>query len=165
MPAQRAVRKRPGDFTGTNDEKLKSVNEEELLLQAEQMAMVNRVAAVQNSEVVDLTEETRLAHVREEMKRVTESPVPVKVRKHRIRVVADLDEMTFGKNVLAPAEVTEDGMFKEAQIQGLNTISLKEGRQYDVDTPLYEHLKHLGYLYGETCHCQQCQQIYGMSPE
>lgn len=163
MPAQRARSKRPGDATGIADEKLKIVHEEELLRQAESMAMVNRVAAVQNSEVVDLTEEARLEEIKAAAEAALQAEqVPVKKRKYRVRVIADVEDMTLGKHVITPAEVGQDGEFKDAHLGGLNTVTLREGRQYDVDEDMYNHLKHLGYLYGETCNCLMCQQMYGV---
>lgn len=141
-PNRQAARKRPGDMTGREKEKLTLANADEIALQAEHMTMAEQAKAQANSEVVDYTEEGRPKPVA-----VLEPEVPVKPQKHKIRVVAPIEDMTYGRTVIEPARVGEDGAVRDALLGGLNYYSFEEGREYMVDHDMYVHLVELGYVY------------------
>lgn len=141
-PNRQAARKRPGDQTGREKEKLVLANQDEIAAAAEAMTMADQAKAAANSEVVDYTDEGR---VKPEPVLVPE--VPVKPQKHKIRVVSGIEDMTFGREIIEPARVGEDGAVRDALLGGLKYYTFEEGREYMVEHDMYVHLVELGYVY------------------
>ena len=74
--------------------------------------------------------------------------IEVETPTRRIRVNYPIEEMTFGKEIVSPAEYDEyGGLVKSAVLGGLRTYEFEEGRWYTVDVELAEHLANLGYIY------------------
>lgn len=141
----RNQRKRPGDLTGVNGQRLAQERDEKQAEEAAALAAAkveDRTTALNT--VVDYTQGGRQAPQVEEVD-VPVEPRPTSVR---IRVNYPIENMTFGKEVISPAEFDENGnVVKAAVLGGLNTYDFDEGVQYDVTPELAGHLRGLGYVY------------------
>lgn len=141
----RNQRKRPGDLTGVNGQRLAQERDER---QAEEAAALAAAKVEDRQEalntVVDYTQGARPVAVVEEVDTPLE-PQPTSVR---IRVNYPIEDMTFGREVVSPAEYDEEGrLTRPPVLGGLNTYNFEEGVQYDVSPELAGHLKSLGYVY------------------
>ena len=139
----RTQTKRPGDLTGTRGQALAKERDE-----AQEAALAEAAAAKAGerveklSTVVDYTETTR------PVAEVVEGPVEVQEKFMTIRVNYPIEDMTFGKEVITPAEYNEHGeVTKPAVLGGLLTYNFEEGVQYRVPFELGAHLKEKGYVY------------------
>ena len=139
----RTQTKRPGDLTGTRGQKLTQERDE-----AQEAALAEAAAAKAGerveklSTVVDYTETSRPAA------EAIEVPVEVHEPFMTIRVNYPIEEMTFGKEVITPAEYNEHGeVTKPAVLGGLLSYNFEEGVQYKVPRELGAHLKEKGYVY------------------
>lgn len=159
MPAQGAQgpqtnrltnRKHPGDMTGRADEQAKKAIADAQKIEQAGVTMAdsnNPISHILDNvqSVVDYTDDAR--------PKVEPKPVapvaPAEPKKYRIRVVAGIDNMTFGKEIISSGDFTDPDHPIMPIIGSLKTYSFEEGRQYIVDEPLYIHLRDLGYLYGE----------------
>lgn len=152
MPAQsprevgtgpRNQRKRPGDLTGVQGQQLaaeRDARQAEAVEAAEAAKVADRAEKV--SSVVDYTQP---AAVVQEVD-VPAEPLPETMK---IRVNYPIEDMTFGREVIAPPKFDEEGRMTDAPILGgLNTYNFEEGREYIVSRDLGEHLTRLGYVYG-----------------
>lgn len=142
-PDRRPTRKAPGDYTGVQDGKLKAENAQRVLDAAETMSMAQKLQAVNDSAPVDYRDASR---PKGEPLPVVEAE-PAEPKEYRVRVVADIDQMTYGKEIIYPGDFSDPNAPKMPLLGGLKTYSFKEGRQYIVDENLYIHLRDLGYLY------------------
>jgi hypothetical protein len=142
------TRKNPRDMTGKLDEKNKAAVAEELALAAERMALATEAAAVTNSEVVDMTNEGRKAQAKlEQLAAEPEGPVEVKPKVHRVRVLADIEDMVLGRDVIDPGDYSDPNNIRYPEIGPLRYFNFQEGREYLVDHDVYEHLKNLDYIW------------------
>lgn len=141
----RNQRKRPGDLTGVNGQKLAAERDERQAAEAAERAAAqveDRQVALNT--VVDYTK-GGVQQSQVEVVDVPDEPQPTSVR---IRVNYPIEDMTFGREVISPAEFDENGnVVKPAVLGGLNTYNFEEGVQYDVTPELAGHLKGLGYVY------------------
>lgn len=137
---------RPGDMTGSlkyAGERQKEEDQERAT--AEQLLQAQQEQAVRRTTVVDMTK----AAFREQVdaaQAVQEAEVDMAPREHVIRVVADIEDMVFGKDV----EVVVNDEFPDQSFindRGLRKMSFEEGTEYRVDHDVYLHLKELGYLW------------------
>jgi hypothetical protein len=158
---QRAVgrtqqRKRPQDYTGQEKLKGERGRAEQIEEAAERMAMADGpITVLRNSDPVDYTDEAR---------RNAAPPVPlqddpqveVKPRRYKVRVVCDIEQMTFRREILDPGDFDYRGRLNEGVdpalarmplLGGLNYYDFEEGKEYIVDEPLYQHLRLLGFIY------------------
>lgn len=145
----RNQRKRPGDLTGVRNQKLVAEvadKQEEEAAQAAEAAKADYTEKV--TSVVDYTDAGRRGAT--PVTEVTEEPVEVKDRTVRIRVNYPIEQMTFGKEVLDPGGVDDNGDYHAPVLGNLRTFDFEEGRAYDVDPELAAHLKGLGYVYDFT---------------
>jgi hypothetical protein len=140
------TRKNPRDMTGKLDEKQKLAAQAELELAAERLAMATEAAVVSNSDVIDMTDEGRAARAIEEQQFENDSPVEVKPQKHRVRVLADIEDMVFGRLVINPGDLTADPVVYP-EVGPLRFYNFQEGREYVVDHDMYLHLKSLDYIW------------------
>lgn len=139
MPASpRTQRKRPADLTGVQMQQKTKENAEELKERSRELGMIQQAISDEKQELVDLTgsgePEPREAQVK---------PIDVSRPDRIIRVVCDIDQMTFGREVIPANE--ENGTLAHAG--SLRMYSFEEGRQYKVNGDLADHLEQLGYLY------------------
>lgn len=147
---QRTQGKRPGDLTGVRGQQLAKARDQVKAevkadladsLEAERLAKLTTEVDY-SSEAREAARAAALAGV------VEETEVEVRAKTRRIRVNYPIDDMTFGREVLAPAEYDEHGVQKrEAVLGSLRSYSFEEGRWYTVDTDLADHLAYLGYIY------------------
>ena len=135
--------KRPGDLTGTRGQKLAQERDD-----AQEAALAEAAAAKAGerveklSTVVDYTETSR------PVAEVVDAPVEVQPKEMTIRVNYPIEDMTFGKEVITPAEYNEHGeVTKPAVLGGLLNYNFEEGVQYKVPFELGAHLKEKGYVY------------------
>ena len=150
--SQRTQGKRPGDLTGVRGqqlaaraarEKAQSATELQEALEAERLA--------KRAEEVDYSSEARdAARKAVAANTVEETEVEVRPRTRRIRVNYPIDDMTFGREVIKPAELDDQGrVVSEAVLGSLRTMSFEEGRWYVVDVDVADHLTFLGYVYDD----------------
>ena len=139
----RTQAKRPGDLTGTRGQALAKERDE-----AQEAALAEAAAAKAGerveklSTVVDYTETSR------PVAEVVDTPVEVQPKEMTIRVNYPIEEMTFGREVISPAEYNEHGeVTKPAILGGLKQYDFEEGVQYKVPFELGAHLKSLGYCF------------------
>jgi hypothetical protein len=142
----RDQRKRPGDLTGVNSQKLAAERDE--AAEAESAA---RIAEAQSdrveklSTVVDVSETPNGRRVEAE---VVESPVEVHPQTMLIRVNYPIEQMTFGREVISQPVIGEHGeVLQPAVLGGMQTYDFEEGQQYRVPWELGAHLKDRGYVY------------------
>lgn len=146
----RTQRKRPGDLTGVRGQALAAEaarQKEEAARQVQAALEVDREVKLNTD--VDYTTQTKAVIRKVEVDgEVVVEDVEVELPKRRIRVNYPIEEMTFGKEIVSPAEVDENGfVMKPAVLGGLRTYTFEEGRWYVVDADLAGHLAFLGYIY------------------
>lgn len=138
MPASpRTQRKRPADHTGVQMQRQAKENSESIKERAKELGMIQaQIDDERTNDVVDLTAPQEPAPVAEV------KPIEVTRPDRTIRVVADIEEMTFGRQVILgiPGETVD-------RAGSLQTYSFEEGRQYKVPWDVAERLEQLGYLY------------------
>lgn len=153
MPASpRTQQKRPGDLTGVRGQHLAKARDEHKAqekAQIEDALQAERLAREQAE--VDYTSEAR-KKAREASQSVVieEGDLEAKPRTRRIRVNWEIQDMTFGREVITPAEYDDQGNVTRQPVLGaLRTFSFEPKRWYTVDNDVYEHLLYLGYIYGD----------------
>lgn len=149
---QRTQGKRPGDLTGVRGqqlaakaarEKAQSATELQEALEAERLA--------KRAQDVDYSTEAREAARKAAAAGVVEeTEVEVRPKTRRIRVNYEINDMTFGREVIKPAELDDQGrVVSEAILGSLRLMSFEEGVWYTVDTDVADHLTFLGYVYDD----------------
>jgi hypothetical protein len=138
-------RKRPGDLTGVNSQKLVAERDD---AQAQETADAEAAKAAERAEkvstVVDYTAEGQ-GRGRPE---VVEEAVVVHPKEMTIRVNYPIEQMTWGREVIQQPEYDDAGVCTRPPILGgLKTYDFEEGVQYRVPFDLGAHLKSLGYVY------------------
>lgn len=141
----RNQRRRPGDLTGVRGQQLakeRDEAQEDALAAAAAAKQIERVERLNT--VVDYSE----GGVHEEVVDLHAPPEEPHPEVMVIRVNYPIEDMTFGRVVVSPAEFDENGLLvKAAILGGLNTYNFEEGTQYKVPWELGQHLKRLGYVY------------------
>lgn len=141
----RNVKPRPGDATGMLKYKGEREKEEAQEREAAEAAVAQQQEqAVRRTTVVDMTKEAFRKHV-DEAKANVEDVEMSQPREHVIRVVADIEDMIFGKDV--EVHIDEDPEKSYINDRGLRKMSFEEGVEYRVDHDVYLHLKELDYLW------------------
>lgn len=150
--ARGTARKNPRDLTGIRGQQLAA---EAAADKAEAAAQIAEAREAQRSAelatVVDYTDApttgTKPNAVAEDVE-VEETEVEVRPKTRRIRMLDDLPDMTYGREVIADAEFDEQGnMTKYPVLGGLRTYNFKAGVTYDVPPDVAGHLAALGYTY------------------
>jgi hypothetical protein len=164
--SNRTQRKRPGDLTGVRGQALAAAAElekEETTRQVDEALHTERKRKA-STEVDYSTKARTIVHAPKEVfvevpgeavdgevqykAEIVIEDIEVEVPTRRIRVNYPIEDMTFGKEVVTPAEYDEHGgLVKPAIMGGLRSYEFEEGRWYTVDVELAEHLAHLGYIY------------------
>lgn len=143
MAPRRATTKGPTDLTGREDERLKTVNAEEIEQRAQEMAMTQSGATrprKRTRNVVDYTDAARpKPEARPVRKELPKGPVV-------IRPIADIENMTFGKEIIDAGDFTDPTNPRMPVLGSLKRYDFKQGQSYKVDWPLYEHLVQIGYV-------------------
>lgn len=148
----RTQRKRPGDLTGVRGQALAAEaarQKEEAAKQVQTALDVEREVKL-NTDVDYTTRNTPVIRrpVAEADGEVVIEEVAVEIPTRRIRVNYPIEDMTFGREVVSPGEIDERGAYVKPPVLGsLRSFSFEEGRWYNVDADLADHLAHLGYIY------------------
>lgn len=139
---QRPSRKRAADYTGKQTEKLNEARKNEIIEASSRIALVNAEAQAAKEEIIDYTNSS--------------DPLPtVEVRKaevatpyRMIRVNADIDQMTYGREVIDSGDYDNPDLSqRRPAIMGpVKMYSFAEGQMYRVPREIAEHLNNLGYL-------------------
>lgn len=142
----RSQRKRPGDLTGVNGQKLAAERDEAQEEEARQRAAdLNQEYVEKISTVVDVSETPNGRRVEPE---VVESEPEVHPATMLIRLNYPIEQMTFGREVISQPVLGEHGeVLQPAVLGGMLTYDFEEGQQYRVPWELGAHLKSLGYVY------------------
>lgn len=136
--------KRPGDLTGRNTQKLEAERDE--AQEAEAQARLTK-ASEERVELLSTVVDYSEGGVRTEAE-VVETEPEIHPATMLIRVNYPIEQMTFGREVVAPPEYDDHGnVTKPAILGGMLTYDFKEGQQYRVPWELGAHLKSLGYVY------------------
>ena len=139
-------RKRPGDLTGVNGQKLAKARDE-----AQEEALAAAATAKQDDRVERLSTVVDYSEGGIEQRgQYTQNPGVAEVHPTTmtVRVNYPIEEMTFGRRVLEDAEFDAEGlMTKPPVLGGLETYNFDEGVQYKVPYELGAHLKEKGYVY------------------
>lgn len=139
----RTQRKRPGDLTGVNGQKLAEERDQAKVDAAQ--AAVDEAAGERVQLLNTVVDYTKGGVRRDE---VVEAEPVVHPPTMFIRVNYPIDDMTFGREVISPPEYDEYGVCtKAAVLGGLQTYDFVEGQKYEVPWDLGEHLKSKGYVY------------------
>ena len=137
VPA-RGQRKRPGDKTGVETERLNEELKAERTEAAQRIAMVNAAREEESNEVVDYFPQSDKPLPKLEVREV-EINDPGRI----IRVNSDIDQMVFGREVVDPGDIAAG----RPPIMGpISFWNFKEGQSYRVSKDMAEHLNRLGYL-------------------
>lgn len=132
-------RKRPADFTGKQTERLNEERKAEIIEASQRIALVNQEIAEAKNEIVDYTDSPE--PLPEVEVRVAEVSTPYRM----IRVNSDIDQMTYGREVLDPGDYTSNPP-RPAIMGPMKFYSFNEGQLYRVTKDLAEHLSGLGYI-------------------
>jgi hypothetical protein len=131
MPTQR---KRPADFTGLQTERLNEAKAADIKKRAAEMALATTVVEEEKSGIICDTGE---------FIPVETAPVEVNDPKVTFRVNTDIENMTFGREVIDPGD-PETG---RAPIMGvMNNYNFEQGQSYRYPRDLVDHLDRLGYV-------------------
>lgn len=148
--AARTSAKRPGDFTGVRGQQLAKARDARKIEEKAQIQDALEAERLAKAEAeVDYTSEAR-TKARETARAgiVEEGDFEVRPKTKRIRVNWPIEKMTFGREIIVPAEYDELGnVTKPAEVGGLRTYDFETGRWYTVDYDLYLHLLFLEYIY------------------
>jgi hypothetical protein len=73
--------------------------------------------------------------------------VEAKPKTERIRVNFEVQDMTFGREVLDPGEFDAHGvMLRAPRLGNLRTYNFEPGRWYIVPADVAAHLRYIGYI-------------------
>lgn len=148
---QRTQGKRPGDLTGVRGQQLAreaAKTKAEAAAQVAESLEEQRLAKLTTE--VDYSSETLEKERADALSGVVEGEVSVRPKTKRIRVNYEIQDMTFGREVLREAKYDDNGVEIAPAILGsLRTYSFEEGRWYTVDIDLADHLTFLGYVYDD----------------
>lgn len=147
--ARRAQGKRPGDLTGLRNQQLSrqaAALKAETATQNQDSLEAQRLAKL--TEEVDYSSEARAREREAALSNVVEeTEVEVRPKTERIRVLDDVKDMTFGREIISEAEYDENGnMTKFPALGPLRNLNFEVGVWYTVDADVAGHLRHLGYV-------------------
>lgn len=139
-PNIRNSRKPPADYTGKQKERLQAQHEVEVAEAADQMALATAQKAASDNRIVDYTgADTPLDEVETAKEVETNEPFMT------VRILADIEQMTFGRQVYSEARTEDNGVYHPAVLGPLNFFDFEAGRRYKVPRDLGLHLIKLEY--------------------
>lgn len=147
--ARNGARKSPRDFTGIRGQQLAA---EAAMTKAEEAQQVQEAlraqAEVKANTEVDYSSRPTVKRTPVEVDgELTLENVEVEVPTERIKVIDDIQEMTWGREVISAAVLDENGLVVVPPVLGsLRQLNFERGRWYTVDKELAEHLRFLGYV-------------------
>ena len=140
----RSQRKRPGDLTGVRGQQLAAERDK---AQEEEAQYRASAKAEERTELLSTVIDYSQGGVVEEVA-VPDRPEDDHPEFMVIRVNYEIEQMTFGREVISPPVFDENGMLTQAAVLGgMQTYNFKEGAQYKVPWELGRHLQSLGYVY------------------
>jgi hypothetical protein len=146
-PRTNTQHKSPRDFTGIRGEQLAKEAAQRKAQERNELDEALAVEAeVKRTTEVDYSSHRRAPQEVEVDGEMTVEEVEVSVPTRRIRVNDDIQDMTFGKSVLADAVYKDGVMVSPPLLGGLRQYNFERGRWYTVDKELADHLEFLGYL-------------------
>lgn len=135
----KSSRKRAADFTGRLNEKLTADKQVEKQEAATRVAMATAVAEEEHNTIVDYT------HSGEPIPEVVVRSVEVNSPFRIIRVNQNIDQMTYGREVLDPGDYNANP--PRPAINGpMKYYTFEEGQPYRVPKEIADHLNSLGYI-------------------
>lgn len=148
--SNRTQRKSPRDFTGIRGHQLA----EEAAKSKTREAQVSEELRRTEVEEKLNTEVDYASHVKTRTRQSVEidgelqvEDIEVEVPTRRIRVVDDIQDMTWGRDILTPGVYDERGIQIAGPVLGsLRMFTFERGRWYTVDAELADHLEFLGYV-------------------
>lgn len=147
--ARGGARKNPRDLTGIRGQQLTAeaaADKAEAAAQVAEAREAERRAEL--ATVVDYTDAPTTGTKPNDVTEVEETEIEVAPRTKRIRMLDDLPDMTYGREVISDAVFDEHGnMTRYPVLGGLRTYNFKAGVTYDVPTDVAGHLASLGYTY------------------
>lgn len=147
--SRNGARNSPRNFTGIRGQQLA---EEAQRSKAQEAAQVREALAAQVEEKinteVDYSSRPHLSRQPVEVDgELTVEDVEVKEPTERIKVIDDIQDMTWGREVLSQGTYDANGVMIGAPVLGsLKNFNFERGRWYTVDKDLAEHLRFLGYV-------------------
>lgn len=147
--SRNGARKSPRDFTGIRGQQLAEEAQKTKAQETEQVrAALQAEAEVKASTEVDYSSRPVVQHVADDVDgEIVVSEVEVEVPTERIKVIDDIQDMTWGRDVLSPGRYDDKGNMISGPVLGsLRNFSFERGRWYTVDKDLAEHLRFLGYV-------------------
>jgi hypothetical protein len=132
-------RKRPADFTGRQGEQLQESKKAEIIEASQRIALVNAEMEQAKDEVVDYTGSS------DPLPSVQLQSAEVNTPFRMIRVNSDIEQMTYGRNVIDPGDL-EANPPRAPRMGSMNMYTFREGQLYRVPKEIAEHLQTLGYI-------------------
>lgn len=148
--SNRTQRKSPRDFTGIRGQQLA----EEAAKSKAREAQVSEQLRAQEIEEKLSTEVDYASHTKVRQRQpvevdgeLTVEDIEVEVPTRRIRVTDDIQDMTWGRDLLSPGVFDDKGVMISPPVLGsLRNFNFERGRWYTVDAELADHLEYLGYV-------------------
>lgn len=140
MPA--ATRKRAADYTGRQTAALQEAKKVELAEAAGRIALITQQEREAKNEVIDLTGSSEPLPQAEMQEVKVSSPFLT------IRLNQDIDQMTWGREVLDSGDYDNPDLSKRrpAVMGPMKYYDFKEGQPYRVPAELANHLDEKGYV-------------------
>jgi hypothetical protein len=147
--SNRTQRKSPKDFTGNRGQQLAEEAQKNKAREAQQVreALQAEIEEKVSTEVDYSSRPTFERRPVEVDGELTVEDVEVQVPTRRIRVTDDIQDMTWGREILSSAVYDDRGNMTAAPVLGsLRQFNFERGRWYTVDAELADHLEFLGYV-------------------
>jgi hypothetical protein len=139
MPASR---KRAADLTGKQMERLAEDRKTEVIEASQRIALVNAQQKAAKEEIIDYTNSSEPLPVVEVRQAEVNTPFRM------IRVNQDIDQMTYGREVIDSGDYDNPDMSQRrpAVMGPMHMYSFAEGQMYRVPREVAEHLNDKGYV-------------------
>lgn len=137
-----AARKRAADLTGRMTEQLAEARKAEVIEASERIALVTAQNKAVKEQIIDYTNSDDPLPVAEVRQAEVNTPYRM------IRVNQDIDQMTYGREVIDPGDYhNPDPSLRRPAIMGpVKMYSFAEGQMYRVPREIAEHLNDKGYV-------------------
>jgi hypothetical protein len=138
MPA----RKRAADYTGRQTEALQEARKNEIMEASERIALVTATNKAAKEQIIDYTNSPDPLPVVEVRQAEVNTPYRM------IRVNQDLDQMTYGREVIDAGDYDNpDLSLRRPAVMGpVKMYTFAEGQMYRVPREVAEHLNEKGYV-------------------
>ncbi len=147
--SNRTQRKSPRDFTGIRGQQLAEEAAKNKAREAQQVreALQAEIEEKVNTEVDYSSRPSIQRRPVEVDGELTVEEIEVEVPTRRIRVTDDIQDMTWGREIISPGVFDDKGIMVQSPVLGsLRQYNFERGRWYTVDAELADHLEFLGYV-------------------